>query len=210
MAKVNAPLFSFNASGKLASSLVFFGWKGLDVVRSYVVPSNPKTAGQTTQRGYFTAAVAAIHAALALAANPLDAADKVAYALLASTRAKPRTWFNEIVKVWADCKVASKVPVIYCDGTISDPTHDSFDCQIEIEEETGSQLAAGKFYFGTSKTALIHSTAATVTAGDEVHLTDADLSAFLTAGEKYYMQFRPDSGDPCEGAVSGIYSFTAT
>lgn len=210
MAKVNAPLFSFNAAGKLANSLVYFGWKGLDVVRSYVRPANPKTAAQTTQRGYFTAAVAKIHACLALAANPLDADDKAAYALLASTRAHPRTWFNEIVKLWADCKVAADVPVIYCDGTISDPTHDSFDCQIEIEEETGSQLAAGKFYFGTSKTALIHSAAATVTAGDEVHLTNSDLSAFLTAGEKYYMQFRPDVADPCEGAVSGIYTFTAT
>lgn len=210
MAKVNAPLFSFNAAGKLAYSLVYFGWKGLDVVRSYVRPANPKTAAQTTQRGYFTAAVAKIHACLALAANPLDADDKAAYALLASTRANPRTWFNEIVKLWADCKVAGDVPIVYCDGTISDTTNNSFDCQIEIEEETGSQLAAGKFYFGTSKTALIHSTAATVTAGDEVHLTNADLSAFLTAGEKYYMQFRPDSGDPCEGADSGIYTFTAS
>jgi len=41
MAKVNAPLFSFNASGKLANSLVYFAWKGLDVVRSYIVPANP-------------------------------------------------------------------------------------------------------------------------------------------------------------------------
>jgi hypothetical protein len=210
MAKVNAPLFSFNASGKLANALVYFGWKGLDAVRSYVIPSNPKTAAQTTQRGYLTDAVDAIHTALALAANPLDADDKAAYALLASTRANPRTWFNEIVKNWVDCKVGGTVPIVYCDGTISDPTHDSFDCIIQIEEETGSQLAAGKFYFGTSKTALIHSAAATVTAGDEVHLTNSDLSAFLTAGVKYYMQFRPDVADPCEGANSGIYTFTAT
>jgi len=210
MAKVNAPLFSFNAAGKLANALVYFGWKGLDCVRSYVIPSNPKTAGQTTQRGYFTAAVDAIHAALALAAHPLDADDKSAYALLASTRANPRTWFNEIVKLWADCKVASDIPIVYSDGTISDPTNNAFDCIFYINEETGSQLAAGKFYFGTSKTALIHSQAATVVAGATVALTAADLSAFLTAGEKYYMQFRPDAADPCEGANSGIYTFTAT
>lgn len=208
MAKVNAPLFSFNASGQLAKSLVYGGWKGLDVVRSYVIPANPKTAAQVTQRGYFTAAVAAIHAALALAANALDAADQAAYAALASTRASPRTWFNEIVKLWADVEVASKVPVIYTDGTISDPTVGSFDCIFYLSEETGSTLAAGKFYFGTSKTALIHSAAATVNAGVSVTLVAADLSAFLTAGEKYYMQFRPDVADGCEGAVSGIYSFT--
>ncbi len=209
MAKVNAPLFSFNAAGKLANSLVYFGWKGLDVVRSYVVPANPKTAGQVTQRGYFTAAVAAIHAALALAANMLDAADKAAYSVLASTRATPRTWFNEIVKLWADVEVAGNTPVIYTDGTISDAAHDSFDCILYLSEETGSTLAAGKFYFGTSKSALIHSVAATVNAGVSVTLVAEDLSAFLTAGVKYFMQFRPDVADGCEGAVSGIYSFTA-
>jgi len=209
MAKVNAPLFSFNASGKLANALVYFGWKGLDCVRSYVIPSNPKSAGQTTQRGYFTAAVAAIHAALALAANALDAADKAAYALLASTRAIPRTWFNEIVKLWADCEVLADVPIIFTDGTVSDPGNASFDCIFYLNEETGSQLAAGKFYFGTSKTAMIHSAAATVNAGVSVTLVAEDLSAFLTAGNKYYMQFRPDAADPCEGAVSGIYTFVA-
>lgn len=209
MAKVNAPLFSFNASGQLAKSLVYFGWKGLDAVRSYVIPANPKTAAQVTQRGYFTAAVAAIHAALALAANPLDADDQAAYAALASTRATPRTWFNEIVKLWADVEVAGDTPVIYCDGTISDATPATFDCVLQIEEETGSTLASGKFFFGTSKTALIHSHTATVTAGDSVALVNQDLSAFLTAGVKYYMQFRPDGGDGCEGAVSGIYNFTA-
>jgi len=210
MAKVNAPLFSFNAAGQLAKSLVYFGWKGLDCVRSFVIPSNPKTAAQVTQRGYFTAAVAAIHTALALAANPLDALDKTAYALLASTRAAPRTWFNEIVKLWVDCKVAADVPIVYSDGTITDPTNNAFDCIFYINEETGSQLAAGKFYFGTSKTALIHSFVAAVTPGASVAIVAGDLSAFLTAGVKYYMQFRPDVADPCEGAVSGIYNFTAT
>jgi hypothetical protein len=210
MAKVNAPLFSFNAQGKLANSLVYFGWKGLDAVRSYVIPANPQTAAQQAQRAFFTAAVAKIHATLALALHPLDADDKAAYANLASTRASPRTWFNEIVKLWADVEVASKVPVIYSDGTISDPTANTFDCIMYLNEKTGSTLAAGKFYFGTSKTALIYSSAATVTAGASVKLVNTNLSAFLSAGVKYYIQFKPDTGDGCEGANSGIYSFTAT
>lgn len=209
MAKVNAPLFSFNAAGQLAKSLVYFGWKGLDVVRSYVIPSNPKTALQVTQRGYFAAAVAAIHVALALAAHALDAGDRTAYALLASTRATPRTWFNEIVKMWADVMVAGDTPVIYNDGTISDPTVGAFDCILYLSEETPNDLAAGKFYFGPSKTALIHSAAGTLNIGVDIDLVAEDLSAFLTAGNKYYMQFRPDVGDPCEGANSGIYSFVA-
>lgn len=209
MAKVNAPLFSFNASGAIAKALVYFGWKGIDVVRSFVVPSNPKTSGQTTQRGYLTAAVAAIHAALALAVEPLNEADKVAYAALGSTYATPRTWFNQICKLWMDVEVAAKTPVIYCDGEVTDPSRVAIALELQIEEETPSDLAAGKFYFGTTKTALIHSNAAGLTAGDSVQLVAVDLSAFLTAGVKYYFQFRPDAADPCEGAVSGIYSFVA-
>jgi len=210
MAKVNAPLFSFNASGKLANSLVYFGWKGIDAVRSYVTPSNPNTAAQQTQRGYFTAAVSAIHAALALAANSLDAADKAANALLASTFPTPRTWFNQIVKLWCDAKVAGDSGCIYTDGTISDPTHDSLDVIIYLNEEGAATIANGKFFFGTSKSALIHSTAATINANTSVTLVNFDGSAFLTAGVKYYMQFKPDAADPCEGMNSGIYSFTAT
>ncbi|GAH93627.1 unnamed protein product, partial [marine sediment metagenome] len=76
-------------------------------------------------------------------------------------------------------------------------------------EEGAGVMAAGKFYFGSSKTNLIHSFAAAVTADDVVQILRDDLSAFLTAGTKYYMQYRPDSGDGCEGADSGIYNFVA-
>jgi len=202
-------LFSFNAAGQLAKSLVYFGWKGLDVVRSYVIPSNPRTTAQVTQRGYFTAAVTAIHDAMALAAHALDAVDKAAYAALASTRAKPRTWFNEIVKLWVDVMVAGNTPIIYTDFTVTDPTVSAFDCIVYLNYETPSDLAAGKFYFGTTKTALINSHAGTLVPGVSEALVAADLSAFLTAGVKYYMQFKPDAADPCEGAVSGIVPFLA-
>lgn len=46
MAKVYGPLHSDSASGKLANSLVFFGWKGLNVVRKYLIPANPQTGPQ--------------------------------------------------------------------------------------------------------------------------------------------------------------------
>lgn len=50
MAKVTGPLMSISASGKIANSLVFFGWKGVNVVRSWVVPANPQSADQGDQR----------------------------------------------------------------------------------------------------------------------------------------------------------------
>jgi len=209
VAKLKAPLLSLGASGKLAETLVFFTWKGINAVREYVVPSNPKTALQVAQRAHLAAAVAAIHAAQARPDNPLNEVDQVAYSALASAKGIIMTWFNQVVKLWVDVEVSAKTPVIYTDGVITDKDASAIDAFIKLNEETGSTLLAGTFYFGTSKTNLIHSEAAAITAGDKAVLVDADLSAFLTAGTKYYWQFRPDGGDPCVGADSGIYNFVA-
>lgn len=45
-AKVTGPLHSDGASGQIGKSIVFFGWKGLNVVRKWLVPANPKTGAQ--------------------------------------------------------------------------------------------------------------------------------------------------------------------
>jgi len=50
MAKVTGPLMSMSASGKLANSIVFFGWKGVNVVRQWLKPANPQSATQGDQR----------------------------------------------------------------------------------------------------------------------------------------------------------------
>jgi len=209
MAKLKAPLLSLGASGQIGKALVFFGWKGIDVVREYVVPSNPKTALQTTQRGYVTAAVAAVHAAQADATHPLASIDQVAYSALASAKGTVMTWFNMAVKLWVDVSVAVKTACIYKAAVFGAKTAAAFEFHLYLEEETASDLAAGKFYFGTSKTNLIHSEACDINPGSYVYINVVDLTAFLTAGTKYYVQFRPDSGDPCEGADSGIYNFVA-
>jgi len=59
MAKVNTPLISFGARGKIARTVVFSGWKGINTVRQHVIPANPKTIAQTAARTRFAAAVAA-------------------------------------------------------------------------------------------------------------------------------------------------------
>lgn len=196
MAKLKAPLMSLGASGALGEALVFFPWKGLNVVREYVTPSNPKTIGQTTQRGYLSNAVTRVHWAQARATNPLDAADISAYALKGSTHPTPRTWFNEAVKMMIDCLVASKKYPLYYDGAAS-PGASSLAMQMYAHLDAPT---AGKFYYGTSKTALVNSIAATI-AGSSISKTIPG----LTAGVKYYVQFRADAGDPAEGSYSGIY-----
>jgi len=210
MTKVKAPLFSFEARGAIAESLVFFPWKGVSAVRRYVIPANPKTDPQMTQRGYMQDAVDKIHAVQALAAHPLDASDIVAYSQLGLTYPDPHTWFNVIVKLWLLTKVDGKVPIIYSDNSMLDTSKDDFRPLLYLNQEVANQLAAGKFYLGTSRTALITQKAGVIVAGAEVRLNAAGGFSGLTAGVKYFWQFRPDPGDPCEGADSGICTAVAT
>jgi len=53
MAKVTGPLMSMSASGTLGKALVYFGWKGINVVREWLKPGNPKTADQGDVRIVF-------------------------------------------------------------------------------------------------------------------------------------------------------------
>jgi len=46
MAKVTGPLFSVDARGKIADSMVFIGWKGIKDVRMWLKPAQPKTSKQ--------------------------------------------------------------------------------------------------------------------------------------------------------------------
>jgi len=205
MAKLNAPLFSFNASGKLANSLVYFGWKGLDVVRSYVVPTNPKSAAQLTQRGYLAEAVDAIHAAQALAANPLIAIDIIAYALWASIYPNPSTWFNQICRNNMLQRVAALRGCIYRDGSVT-PGAAQLAMHLEFTKISGANdVTAGSWYYGVSRTALITSMAATIVAN-----SIDNTIAGLTPGTKYYVQFRPSAHADYVGAYSGIYTGTPT
>ncbi len=196
MAKLKAPLMSFGASGAIAKAIVYFPWKGLNVAREYVIPSNPRTTLQTTQRGYLSDAVDGIHAAQADATNPLDEEDAQAYALYGSCEPTPRTWFNQAVKDWIDQMVASLLPCL-CSNMVITPATGELGLSLYLWEAT---CVAGKFFYGTSKTALINSEDAVIVTQEAT----ATLTG-LTAGVKYFIQFRPDPADPAEGARSGIY-----
>jgi len=53
MVRVKGPLFSLEASGTIASSIVFSKWKGRDYVRRHAIPSNPKSGLQVGIRSVF-------------------------------------------------------------------------------------------------------------------------------------------------------------
>jgi len=88
MARVRTPLLSFGARGKLANTLVFFPWKGIDAVREYVIPTNPRTAAQTTQRGYMTDIVSAWRNYFT------DATGRAAWDRSATQDSRPMSGFN--------------------------------------------------------------------------------------------------------------------
>jgi hypothetical protein len=201
MAKLRAPLFSFGASGKLAKSLVYFGWKGLNVVRSYVIPANPNSTAQQTQRGYLIAAVAFIHSCLAQATDPLASLDKSAYSLLGSLEPTPRTWFNTICRQWMKQKVDSLIPIVWTGGIL---TPGNGKVTIELHnQDSASSLTNATLYYGTSKSSLL-STAVLVLgdlyAGKEI--------SGLTNGTAYYFQVRPTLPVGFLGSDSGIYHCT--
>lgn len=204
MAKLKGPLFSLGASQQLGKALVFFPWKGLNVVREYVVPANPKSAGQLTQRGYLTDAVTAIHTAQGHATFPLKADDVTAYALWASAVQAATTWFNQVCRNWLDQRVAGIRSAIYRYGTFT-PEAGQVHCQLYFTEDGTNTITAGDWWYGTSKTALVNSHAATIVAD----LADDTITG-LTTGVKYYFQFRPTAHADFVGSRSGIYHATPT
>ena len=46
MAKVDGPLFSLEARGKIGDAIVFFPWKGRHAVRRWLKPTNPRDVDQ--------------------------------------------------------------------------------------------------------------------------------------------------------------------
>lgn len=53
MVKVFAPMMSLDATGTLGDAITFSKWKGRNYVRERVIPSNPKSEGQTGRRAMF-------------------------------------------------------------------------------------------------------------------------------------------------------------
>ena len=54
MARVTAPLFALDASGTIAEALTYARWKGINYVRTRVIPTNPNTTKQQEVRGIFS------------------------------------------------------------------------------------------------------------------------------------------------------------
>lgn len=54
MARLVAPLLSFEGSGQIAKTQVYSSWKGIPYARRYTIPANPRSSGQVLTRTAFT------------------------------------------------------------------------------------------------------------------------------------------------------------
>ena len=192
MAKVKGPLFSLSASGQIAKTLVYGDWKGIDIVRKYVIPANPNTAAQQQQRGYFGNAVEDWHT------DGFTAIDVAAWNLYALAQKVAASGFNMLVKLKIACAVASETWVALVDCLVT--AVGAAGAKINITGTVGSTV---KLYWGTSKTSMFNEEAMVDTAGDyEVTL------AACSASTKIYFYIMDKTA--ANQARTGIYSFTTT
>ncbi|MBA7543140.1 hypothetical protein ES705_35467 [subsurface metagenome] len=201
MAKLKAPLLSLGASGAIGKSVVFFPWKGIDCVREYVVPSNPKSTLQIAQRGLFTDAVTLIHYAEALTGSPLGGVDKTALALYGSTEKTPRTWFNQAIARHVIAAVKGEHPQLHGDAAFDEPN--PTECTLVLYNYA-YPAEPGFIHWGTSKTSMPNRVACDGVGGEHT----AVMTGFVK-GNKYFFQFRPETvSDAKYVCRSGIYHHT--
>ena len=153
MAKVRAPLLSMEARNQIGKQLVYFPWKGIDAVRSYVVPANPKTAGQVAQRNKMSLVVEQIQILRVHPDYPLGDDDYSGYRGLAAVYATPMTWFNAMTKSVIDSLLADKRPVL---TTMNQQLTPGAGKLYPSQRFWGSEAQNCRLAYGTSPTALIN------------------------------------------------------
>lgn len=165
MAKVTAPLFGFAASGKLANSIVYMTWKGINDVRQYVIPANPDTILQKAQRRKLTEAVAEWHAA------HYNVGDVAAWRRYAGILPRIMTAFNSMVKTHVDEAVLGNTWKRLHDSYITDVTSTGFKFGIALP----SADATPKIHWGVRETYMPDSADMDVSAAAKPFYTFTDL-----------------------------------
>ena len=192
MAKVKAPLFGLGARGQLGKALVYFPWKGIDCVREYVIPTNPKADLQVAQRNKLTAAVDEFHGA------GYSAEDLSAWTRFASTLAKVMTGFNAMCKTHIDEAVLGNSWERISDVVISDIT--ATGAVFTIFKESAGNVPDCKY--GISKTFMPGTQVFEDQTSDEWTAT----LALLTANTDYYAYVTVGASGTDLGRT-GIYKF---
>lgn len=190
MAKVKAPLMSFEARGQLAKSIVHFPWKGINAVREYVIPANPKTDAQLAQRDHMRNALSEYHAA------SYTSLDMTAWSRYSGTLAKIMSGFNAMVKEYITRAIAGRTWGRLADVQTSAP--DASHITILVEGSTAGLSVLA--WIGTRKTAMLepHGLA------DDGDGTYSGTIAGLTSKTLYYLTVKSYTA-AVEDSRVGIY-----
>ena len=190
MAKVKGPLLSISARGKIAKTLVFLSWKGIDTVRKYVIPTNPKSTDQQKQRGYFSDAIDAWHT------DGYNSLDVAAWNLYAIAQKAVASGFNLFVKYYIAAKVATETWTKLTGYAIANIAATGATVTISVASDK-----TGKLYLGSKMTSLFTEYAGSFNEG-KYTFTITGLSELT----KYYLYIANTANG--EAARTGIYSFT--
>lgn len=122
MAKVTGPLLSLDASGSVASTMVFSRWKGINYVRQRVIPTYTNTFKQAAIRDLITQATQAWKTGATVGSVVINSTYKAAFDAAAAGLAM--SGFNMFIKNCVAINYdATTSP--YFDGTLvapEDPT----------------------------------------------------------------------------------------
>ena len=143
MAIVESPLLALNAKKTIGKTLTYMRLKGQNVVRQRVIPANPNTASQQTQRGLMTAAVELFHS-LGLTAVDLAALNRWATASF-----RKLSGYNLFVRTRVDFLIGNGDPNNEPPNTVTIGVPTATTCNVEFDA-VGSETP--KAYIGTSKT----------------------------------------------------------
>jgi len=190
MAKVTGPLFSIDARGKLADSIVFLGWRGLKTVRQWVKPANPNTAAQQAVRGYFTTSVNKYHL--------LDGGDQGAWKERAS--GKPYSGFNLFMDLASSTLNAAKTWVLIKAVAATGITASGANIVAKADAS-----GAGKLKYGTEPGVYYNEVSLNFLANT---LVTATLSGLSSAVKYYYRLVFPEAANT--RGETGDYTFTTT
>jgi len=133
LAKVTGPLFSLDASGKFADSLVFMKWKGINTVRQYTKPANVNTIKQQAVKKAFTAASAMY--------KTLFGPDKEAWKLRAS--GQPMSGYNAFMGLAVKALKELRAFTLINKVQINNITATSADILITASEDGEARLEYG-------------------------------------------------------------------
>ena len=194
MAKVKGPLFSVGASGKIADTLVYFPWKGLEVVRQWLVPADPKTPAQKTQRGHLRDAVMEWHGAR------YNQFDREAWRRFATHDPDVMTGFNRMVKSFLLTRVRMAKAWQRLHMALTDTVTTS-GFRVQIDATTPAD-AAPTIHWGLTPGTLLNSAPMTGVGVAPFTQWEYTITGLLSR-TIYYFQI--DFEDPATFGETGIY-----